>query len=122
MIEYHPGLPDIKEVLRKHQPLLHLSPVMKEVVPNLPLLAFSQPPNLRRLLVRAKIKRGTSTVGPSKHCNKNCKLCTDLVNCSVIRSHSCGKVFKVKARESNCMATWVVIVFFALFVVCSTSE
>ena len=51
-------------------------------------------------------------VGPSEHCMKNCKLCTDLVNCSRIRSHSCGKVFKVKASESNCTAVWVVYCIF----------
>ena len=43
---------------------------------------------------------------------KNCKLCTELVNCSRIRSHSCGKVFKVKASESNCTAVWVVYCIF----------
>lgn len=48
VIEYHPGLPNLKEILQRHQPLLHMSPIMKEIVPDLPMLAFSQSPNLKK--------------------------------------------------------------------------
>ncbi|KAJ8046293.1 hypothetical protein HOLleu_04915 [Holothuria leucospilota] len=89
-----------------------MSPIMKEIVPDLPMLAFSQSPNLKKMFVRASVNNRISNLGSSKHCMKSCRLCKDLVNCSVVRSHSTGKAFKVKARDVDCSATWVVYCIF----------
>lgn len=113
VIEYHPGLPNLKGILQGHQPLLHVSPIMMEIVPDLPMLSFSQPLNLKKkMFVRASVKNRISKLGSSKHCTKSCRLCKDLVNCSVVRSHSTGKAFKVKTRDVDCFATWVVYCIF----------
>ena len=40
-VQFHPGLPDIKDILQRYTPLLHQSVTMKTVVPDLPLISFS---------------------------------------------------------------------------------
>ena len=52
-VQFHPSLPDIKGILQKYTSLLHQSVTMKTVVPDLPLIRFSQPHNLCRSLCRA---------------------------------------------------------------------
>ena len=49
---FHPGLPDIKDILQKYMPLLHQSVTIDTVVPYLPIISFSQPRNLCRSLCR----------------------------------------------------------------------
>ena len=57
---FHPGLPDIKGTLHMYMPLLHQSVTMKTVVPDLPLIGFSQPHNMCRSLCRAKLRQTVS--------------------------------------------------------------
>ena len=48
VIDYHPGLPNITGILRKYQPLLHRSETMRSAVPDVPIVTFRHPPNLRK--------------------------------------------------------------------------
>ena len=57
---YHPGLPNVKGILQKYMPLLHQSVTMKNVVPDLPLISFSQPHNMCRNLCRARLRQTAS--------------------------------------------------------------
>ena len=82
-VQFHPGLPDIKSILQRYMPLLHQSDTMKTVVPDLPLISFSQPQNLCRSLCRAKLRQTASVNDepprPSQSCGKSrCKLCLAL--------------------------------------------
>ena len=52
-VQFHPGLHDIKGILQRYMPLLHQSVTLKTVVPDQPLISFSQPHNLCRSLCRA---------------------------------------------------------------------
>ena len=52
-VQFLPGLPDIKGILQKYMPLLHQSVAMKTVVPDLPIVSYSQPHNMCRSLCRA---------------------------------------------------------------------
>ena len=47
VIDYHPGLPNITGI-RKYQPLLHRSETMRSAVPDVPIVTFRHPPNLRK--------------------------------------------------------------------------
>ena len=83
-VQFHPGLPDIKGILQRYMPLLHQSVTMKTVVPDLPLISFSQPHNLCRSLCRAKLRQAASVNDepprPSQSCGKSrCKLCLSLI-------------------------------------------
>lgn len=56
-VKYHPSLPDIRGILKRYMPLLHQSDIMKTAVPKLPTISFSQPPDLGRILCRAKLRQ-----------------------------------------------------------------
>ena len=45
-VQLHPALPDTKGILQKYMPLLLQSVTMTTVVTDLPIISFSQPPNL----------------------------------------------------------------------------
>lgn len=83
----------------KYQPFLHQSEQMLEAVPDLPVVSFRNPPNLRKKLVRAKLKTHVSeTVDFNQACkpcgDKRCSLCGTVS----IRSKENGKLFPLKAR------------------------
>ena len=54
-ITYHPCLTNVSTVLRTHWNTMTQDPTLKKVFTKPPMLAFKQPPNLRSLLVRARI-------------------------------------------------------------------
>jgi len=111
-IQYHPGLPDVKGILSRYLPLLHQSEKMKEVIPRQPIMSFSQPPNLGRLLCRAKLKTPSVRNTPPCHpCGKKrCKLCL-VLNCSdSIKSTSSSRTFKCNNGGTNCDSEWVIYV------------
>ena len=90
-VQFHPGLSDIKGILQKYMPLLHQSFTMKTVVPDLPLISFSQPHNLCRSPCRAKLHQTASAneepPRPSQSCGKShCKLCLSLICSNYISS------------------------------------
>ena len=53
---YHPDRPNISKILCQHLPILHISPKMRQAVPEPPLIANRRPRNLKDLLVRASSK------------------------------------------------------------------
>ena len=55
VVDYHPGLPDIQAIFKKHQSILQQSDRLKDVVNTLPILSFRRPKNLKDNLVRAKV-------------------------------------------------------------------
>ena len=80
-------------------PLLHQSVTIETVVPDLPLISFSQPHNLCRSLCRAKHRQTASANDelhrPSKSCGKSrCKLCFSLICSNYISSTANNKTLK----------------------------
>ena len=57
-VQFHPGLPDIKGILQRYLPLLHQSVTMKTVVPDLPLISFSN------LIICVAVYVGLNSVKP----------------------------------------------------------
>ena len=55
LLTYHPGLPDIKAILRELHPILIISESLKTIFPVPSMLSFPRPKNLREKLVSAKL-------------------------------------------------------------------
>ena len=111
VLTFHPGLPDIKAILHKNQDILHMSEKMRKAVPELPLLSFRQPPNLKKMLVRAKVDDKPKDTGCVKPCGiKNCKLCPMVdqrKRVSVARSQKKER-HQVLANGTTCSSEYVV--------------
>ena len=96
-------------------PLLHQSVTMKTVVPDLPLISFSQPHNLCRSLCRAKLRQTASVNDepprPSQSGGKSrCKLCRSLICSNYISSTSNNKTFKFYNDNTSCDSKWIIYV------------
>ena len=111
----HSGLPDIKGILQKYVSLLHQSVTMKTVVPELPLISFSQPHNLCCSPCRVKLRQNASVNDepprPSQSCVKSrCKLCLSLICSNYISSTADNKTFKCHNENSSCDSKWIIYV------------
>ena len=95
--------------------LLHQSVTMKTVVPDLPLMSFSQPHNLCRSLCRAK-HRQTASVNdeptrPSQSCGKSrCKLCLSLICSNYISSTTNNKTSRCHNENTSCDSKLIIYV------------
>ena len=56
IVTYNPALPNIREILHKKQPILDSTERLHNIFSETPVVAFRRSPNLRDLLVRAKLK------------------------------------------------------------------
>ena len=77
---FNPSLPHISNIIKKHYHLLLSSDRCKKVFPHLPVVAFKRSPNLRDLLVSAKLSSNSTNPHPqlpsgSYRCGKNCATC-----------------------------------------------
>ena len=116
-VQFDTGLPDVKDILQKYMPLLHQSVTMKTVVPDLPLISFSQPRNLCRSLCRAKLRQTASVNDepsrPSQGCGKSrCKLCLSLTCSDYISSTASNKTFQCHSENTRCDSKWIIYVIF----------
>ena len=96
-------------------PLLHLSVTMKTVVPDLPLISFSQHHNLCHSQCRAKLRQTASINDepprPSQCCGKSrCKLCLSLICSNYISSTANNKTFKCHNENTSCDSNWIMYV------------
>ena len=81
-IRYHPKLPSIANIIKKHYKTMTTDPELKKVFPNPPMVAFKQPPNLRSMLIRANLPTKARPKRPTcglKRCTSSCNICA-LVN------------------------------------------
>ena len=77
---FNPSLPHISDIVKKHYHLLLSSDRCGGVFPHLPVVAFRRSPNLRDLLVSAKLSSNSTSPHPrlpsgSYRCGKNCATC-----------------------------------------------
>ena len=81
---YGTGMPNITQIMRKHWPILMSSPLVKEILPNMPIVAYRRPPNLKDQLVKAQVRYPANNENPrtsDKKCTKLfCKYCRVLKN------------------------------------------
>ena len=114
-VQFHPGLPDMKGILRKYMPLLHQSVTIKTAVPDLPLISLRQPRNLCRSLCRAKLRQTASVIDlpprPSQSCGKShCQQCMSLICTNYISSTANNKTIKCHDDNTSCDSKWVIYV------------
>ncbi|PIK36021.1 hypothetical protein BSL78_27143 [Apostichopus japonicus] len=57
--EFHPGLPPLANIIQKNFHLLQGTERLKSVFPELPVIAFKRPSNLRDIIVRASFRDDT---------------------------------------------------------------
>ena len=114
LLTYHPGLPDIKSILRELHPILMNSDFLKEIFPVPPMLSFRRPKNLREKLVRAKLPPVDSVEVEKDYCSPchgraNCMLCSALPYQNSIISFSTGQSFRLYCgKGANCHSVNVV--------------
>ena len=100
-----PGLPDIKDILQKYMPQLHQSVTIKTVIPDLPIISFSQHPKSGDSW--AKLHQPPSVnyeaPGPSQSCGKShCKCCLSFIFSNYITSTSNNKTLKCNNENTSC--------------------
>ena len=109
-IRYHPCLTSVSKVLTTHWNTMISDPTLKKIFSEPPMLAFQQPPNIRSMLVRAKLatKSRPSRVNIGTHnCGKQCKVCS-YINCDKqIKSTVTKEVVKYKS-DFSCTTTGVI--------------
>ena len=75
---FNPSLPHISNIIKKHHNLLLSSNRCKKVFQHLPVVAFRRSPNLRDLLVTAKLSSNSAKPqlpSGSFRCGRNCATC-----------------------------------------------
>ena len=118
-VKYHPCLTSISTTVKTNWNTMIEDPVMKKIFSKPPMLAFKQPPNLRSLLVRAKLatKSRPSRVNKGTHaCGKSCKVCSYINPSKEVKStvnslthqisgdfscNSLGVIYLVTCRKCN---------------------
>ena len=120
---YDPRLPPIASIQAKHWRTMTRDSYIKEVFPRPPLTAYRRQPNLRNLLIRAKVpKNGNSrreTKGMSK-CGKGCTACPYIKEGKSIkinkaewklkRKYDCNSynlIYAIVCKKEKCKETYI---------------
>ena len=78
VVTYHPGLPNIRKIIRELHPMLESSERCKNAINSVPFVAFRKPKSLGDYLIRAKVdSRGPrdSILGTVKCSSRRCEVC-----------------------------------------------
>ena len=97
VITYHPGLPEVPRLIRKHHEVMVLEDNrLKRCFPEPSLVAYKRSQNLGNLLVRAKIrkeKRSSRVKNGFKRCERACEMCFRSHQ-DPVKEHACQKTGK----------------------------
>ena len=111
IVQYHPGLPDIKGTIKKCLPILYTSERMNMVFSLPPVVLFSHPKNLSQQLCWAKLQEPQKEANHCKPCQGNrCQLCAAFVSANCVTSTSNGRTFHCRNHGTNCNTKWAVYV------------
>ena len=102
VVTYHPNLPNFSAITGKFLPLLQISPRLKRIFPEKPIIAYRRPKNLRDLLVRAQLKpqEFLPILGSSPCESRRCLTCQHIRTGITIHSNCTGKTFNVWATAT----------------------
>ena len=114
--EYHPGLPPLAKFIRKHLPILQSTARLKSIFSDPPIVAFSRPPNLRDILVRAKFQDKASVEANNENfgcspCPANCKTCALVDSTKQFQSHQTARTFQIR-QSINCLSKNVIYLIY----------
>lgn len=108
---YSRALPDVRKILRRKQKTLHQSDRMKEVFPDVPIVAFRRDSNIQDILVHKKHNAiFFSKPNKCEPCRKSCALCPYLQDTNIFRDNN-GTVYHVR-NYVNCKSSNVVYAIF----------
>ena len=112
VVSYHPGLPDISNIIRRFEPVLAQSQVASALNVK-SFVAFRQPPNIKSHLVRAKLRKNRSTPtnpkpDPAPCGRARCRLCALFVADRTIISHVTGNRHYCQNSGASCGSEWCV--------------
>ena len=78
-MEYHPALPSLSKILKKHWRVMTEDPHLAEAFPLPPMVSYRRPPNIKDKLVRSKIPaentRPKRKIPGMKKCVYDCLTC-----------------------------------------------
>lgn len=104
--KYSNALPNINNILRKYYPILSSSDRLKKIFPQAPRVTYRRPPNLKDMLVHAKITSAPEPV--INFCSRpRCKTCKHLQKDCTVNSTASNYAHKVNSRFS-CMSSNVI--------------
>ena len=113
VINYDPRLPSITQIIGRHWRTMSQDPYLAEIFPLPPLVAYKRPPNIKDILIRAKIPdspppREKRKIVGMKKCSK-CPICPFV---QVGQTVSASKTnFKMDInREVNCQTRNIIYV------------
>ena len=79
LLMYHPDLPEKRDIVNRHWPIIKSSSTLSEIFTERLIMAYRRPKSLQHLLVRAKLKpdmRDDEPLGKTRPCGKaRCKTC-----------------------------------------------
>ena len=113
-LDYHPALPSISSIVKRHWSVMVKDQHLKEVFPSPPLVSYRKPPNnsLRDLLVKSKIpqNRNNRVKTGNKKCNKPaCNTCPFFTEDTTVKSSKNNFSVPVK-KLVNCETKNVIYV------------
>ncbi len=112
---YGTGMPNITQIMHKHWPILMSSPLVKEILPITPTVAYRRSPNLKDQLVRAQVwypPPEAETQYKEKRCTRLfCKYCIVLKNQMTYKCPHTGEIVTL-AENVHCQSTNVVYLLY----------
>jgi hypothetical protein len=101
-VTYHPKLPSISNIIKKHWRTLTRDQKAKEMFPLPPMIAFKQPPNLKSKICQARLPtskhRQHRQLTGTKPCNKPCGVCPYILKSSEFISTHTKEKFKMTGK------------------------
>ncbi|XP_070570116.1 uncharacterized protein [Ptychodera flava] len=98
---FNPTLPKISNIIHRHWGIISEDKEINKAIPEVPITAFRQPPNLRKILVRADLKKISHqpTTGETKRFG-NCNQCQFITETNTITSSTTGKTHNIIGKIS----------------------
>ncbi|XP_072050367.1 uncharacterized protein [Amphiura filiformis] len=112
VVTYHPRLPHLSEIIRKQWHMIETNPRLHKALPEVPLISYKRPPNLRKHFVKAKVHTNSNidpkTDNGCKPCQKpRCKNCAYMQVTSTFSNKNRSKCYTVR-QEVTCSTNNVV--------------
>ena len=97
-VTFNPKLPSLSNIVKKHWNTMTQDPILKKIFPKPPMLAFKQPPNLRKMLCKAKLptqNQAKRKLKGTKPCNEPCNVCPYVKTSNEFMSTKTKETFKM---------------------------
>lgn len=112
-ITYHPKLPSVSSIIHKHWKTMTKDPKMTLIFPKPPMVAFKQPPNLKKMLCHAKLPQNSTSkrqlTGMKKCHQDGCPTCPYILHSKEVQSSITKEKILLKGLFS-CLTTGVIYI------------